>query len=125
LGLDGRGAADFFDALIALGFLERSHDGLFANTPEADLYLDRRKPTYIGALFEQYSASEYGLWNSLARALRSGAPQTEISAVRHFPSLYADPVRLKAFVKSMTAGSLFAAHAIARQFPWADYRTVM
>src|SRR5262249_41575366 len=75
LGLHGRGAEDFFDALAALGFLERGSDGIYANTPEADLYLDRSKPTYVGALFEQYNASEYDLWRSLTQALRSGAPQ--------------------------------------------------
>ena len=48
LGVDGRGAADFFDALVALGMLDRGADGRYANTPESDLYLDREKPTYIG-----------------------------------------------------------------------------
>jgi hypothetical protein len=125
LGLHGRAAADFFDALTALGFLERSLDGRYANAPEADRYLDRGKPTYIGALFEQYNGSEYGLWGSLTQALRSGTPQTNIAATRHFSGLYADPERLRAFVKSMTAGSLLAAEAIARQFRWQNYRTVM
>ena len=125
LGLHGRAAADFFDALTALGFLERSPDGRYANAPEADRYLDRNKPTYIGALFEQYNGSEYGLWGSLTQALRSGAPQTNIAATQHYSSFYADPERLRAFVKSMTAGSLLAAEAIARQIPWQNYRTVM
>ena len=125
LGLNGRGVADFCDALTALGFLVRGSDGRYANAPEADRYLDRRKPTYIGALFEQYGATEYALWNALARALRSGAPQTDIAAVRHFSSLYADPARLRAFVKSMTGASLLAGEAIARTFPWIDHRTIM
>ena len=49
LGLHPRSARDFFDALVALGMLERQ-DGLYANTPETDLFLDRAKPTYIGAI---------------------------------------------------------------------------
>jgi hypothetical protein len=43
LGLHPRSAQDFFDALVALGFLNRI-DGKYHNTPETDLFLDKRKP---------------------------------------------------------------------------------
>jgi hypothetical protein len=122
-GLHERGAKDFFDALVALGMLERSADGLYSSAPEAACYLDRRRPTYIGALFEQYNSIGFGLWNSLTPALRTGTPQTGIAAARHCGSLYADPAQLRTFVKSMTAGSLLAAKAIAAQFPWKNYQT--
>src|SRR5204863_9009682 len=42
LGLHERSARDFFDALVALGMLERE-DGRYANTPATDLFLDRGK----------------------------------------------------------------------------------
>jgi hypothetical protein len=122
-GLHERGARDFFDALVALGMLERDADGLYASAPEAAFYLDRQKPGYIGSLFEQYNSIGYGLWNSLTEALRTGSPQMGIAAARHCASLYTDPARLRTFVKSMTAGSLLPARAIAAQFPWARYRT--
>src|SRR5947209_4276423 len=51
LGLHDRGAADFLDALVALGFLERS-DGRYRNSPDAELFLDRAKPSYIGGILE-------------------------------------------------------------------------
>ncbi|HVC21766.1 MAG TPA: methyltransferase dimerization domain-containing protein [Vicinamibacterales bacterium] len=35
LGLHGRAARDFLDALVALGFLQRTN-GVYANTPETD-----------------------------------------------------------------------------------------
>src|ERR687883_1138993 len=44
LGLHPRSSRDFFDALVALGLLER-RDGRYANTPETDLFLDRAKPS--------------------------------------------------------------------------------
>ena len=47
LGLHERGAGDFLDALVALGMIDRV-DGIYANTAETDLYLDRNKPSYIG-----------------------------------------------------------------------------
>src|SRR5262244_3139110 len=51
LGLHPRAAADFLDALVALGFLER-RDGTYHNTPSTAAYLDRRKPSYIGGILE-------------------------------------------------------------------------
>lgn len=124
-GIQERGARDFFDALVALEFLRRSDDGLYTNAGDADFYLDRRKPTYVGSLFEQYNAIGYGLWNSLTAALRTGAPQVGETPADHFADTYGDPRRLRTFVKSMTAGSLLAAKAIAAQFPWQDYQTAI
>jgi hypothetical protein len=125
LGLHERGARDFFDALVALGILKRDEEGLYSNTPEADLYLDCNKPSYIGALFEQYNAIGYGLWGSLTEALRTGSPQIETTDGRHLTRLYADPRQLRIFVKSMTGASRLAARTIAARFPWSEYRTVM
>jgi len=44
LGLHPRAARDFLDALLALGFLGRKNDQ-YSNTPETDLFLDKRKST--------------------------------------------------------------------------------
>src|SRR5713101_2501026 len=52
LGIAARGARDFFDALVALGMLQRDEAGRYSNVPDADLYLDRGKPTYIGGELE-------------------------------------------------------------------------
>ena len=51
LGLHPRSARDFLDTLVALGFLTRSGDQ-YANTPETDLFLDRKKPSYVGGILE-------------------------------------------------------------------------
>src|SRR6266853_2990691 len=51
LGLHPRGARDFLDALVALGFLERN-DGTYRNTPSTDHFLDKRKPSYVGGMLE-------------------------------------------------------------------------
>ncbi len=48
LGLHPRAARNFLDALVALGFLQRT-DGVYRNTAETDLFLDKRKPSYTGA----------------------------------------------------------------------------
>lgn len=54
LGLHPRSARDFLDALVALKFLER-RDGAYHNTPSTDLFLDKRKPSYIGGVLEMAS----------------------------------------------------------------------
>ena len=51
LGIHNRSACDFFDALVALGLLQRDTDGRYANTMEASLYLDQNKSTYLGGMF--------------------------------------------------------------------------
>ena len=49
LGLHPRSARDFFDALVSLKFLER-REGRYYNTPSADFFLDKRKPSYTGGI---------------------------------------------------------------------------
>jgi SAM-dependent methyltransferase/predicted transcriptional regulator len=124
LGLHPRSSRDFLDALVALGFLERE-DGSYRNTPATDLYLDKRKPAYIGGMLEMANQRLYGHWGRLTLALRTGERQSEMPGESDaFAALYADPARLKTFLRAMTGVSRGANLAIARQFPWADYKTV-
>src|SRR6476660_2538166 len=76
-GLHRRSARDFFDALVALGMLDRT-DGRYANTPETDLFLDPAKPTYMGGIMEMSSVRLYPFWGSLTEALQTGQPQSEV-----------------------------------------------
>jgi O-methyltransferase domain/Dimerisation domain len=123
LRLHARGTRDFFDALVALGMIER-HDGLYTNTPETDALLDRAKPTYIGAYLEMVNARLYPFWGALTEALRSGQPQDESkTGEEFFPVLYSDPFRLKQFLQGMTGMSMSTAQALAGKFPWEQYRS--
>jgi len=124
LGLHDRSALDFLDTLVALGFLQRDGDR-YANTPETDLFLDRRKPSYVGGILEMANHRLYPFWGHLTEGLRTGAPQNELKGGRPgmFETLYADPARLKQFLAAMTAISHGANMAIARAFPWKDYAT--
>ena len=125
LELHPRSAHDFFDALVALGMLERK-DGLYSNTPEADVFLDRIKPSYIGGLLEMANARLYPFWGSLTEALQTGQPQNEAKAGGNFfEALYAEPARLGQFLHAMTGLSMGAHKAIAAKFPWDRYQTVV
>ncbi|HUY95837.1 MAG TPA: methyltransferase [Terracidiphilus sp.] len=124
IGLHPRSARDFLDTLVALGLLER-RDGKYFNTPEADLFLDKRKPSYIGGILEMANARLYGHWSHLTEGLRTGLPQNEVrgGGTPIFETLYADPARLKGFLKAMSGISHGSALAIAAKFPWKDYNT--
>jgi hypothetical protein len=124
LDLHERSCRDFLDALVALGMLDRGPDG-YRNTPAADLFLDRAKPTYVGGLLEMANARLYGFWGSLIEALHTGELQNEAKGGGEdlFAALYKDPDRLRGFLAAMTGISAGAAIAIAQQFPWDRYQT--
>jgi hypothetical protein len=126
LALHPRGARDFLDALVALNFLER-RDGTYYNTPSTDLFLDKRKPSYIGGMLEMANHRLYPFWGNLTEALRTGEPQNEVRSgeADPFRLLYADPERLRNFLKAMTGISRGANLAIARQFPWQQYKSAV
>ncbi|HEV2273439.1 MAG TPA: methyltransferase [Acidobacteriaceae bacterium] len=126
LGLHPRGARDFLDALVSLKLLER-REGVYYNTPSTDLYLDKRKSSYVGGILEMANNRLYPFWGNLTTALRTGEPQNEVrsGSANPFTSLYADPERLRSFLKAMTGISRGANMAIAKQFPWQQYKSAV
>ena len=55
LALNHRGLYDFLDTLVALGFLKRNglkEASVYRNSEDADLFLDKKKPTYVGGMLE-------------------------------------------------------------------------
>ena len=124
LNLHSRGARDFLDALVALGFLRRDESGTYHNTPDTGVFLDKNKPSYVGGILEMANHRLYGFWGSLTEALRTGQPQNESkSGEGLFEALYADQDRLEEFLRAMSGVSHGANMAIANQFPWSDYQT--
>lgn len=124
LGLHMRSAGDFLDALVALGFLQREA-GVYGNTLATDLFLDKRKPSYIGGILEMANRRLYPFWQHLPEALRTGEKQNE---TRHggedfFATLYANPQRLKEFLTAMSGLSRGANVRIAHEFPWVKYQS--
>src|SRR6185503_16037737 len=80
LKLHPRGIADFFDALVAMKFLEREGDGpqsKYFNTPEGALFLDENSPRYVGGILVMLNARLFKFWHDLPDALRTGKAQNE------------------------------------------------
>jgi hypothetical protein len=123
VGLHDRSVRDFLDALVALKLLNRE-DGRYSNTPDADLFLDRAKPSYVGGLLEMANARLYHSWGFLTKSLKSGRNQSEATQTRDlFAELYADSAKLRGFLAAMSGASLGAANAIAAKFPWQNYKS--
>jgi hypothetical protein len=121
LGLHERAARDFLDALVALKLLERE-DGLYGNSPEADFFLDRAKPSYVGGVLEMANARLYPSWGRLSEALKTGRRQNEGQDEEDFfGALYSDPKRLRGFLAAMSGISAGPAAAIAARIPWQDF----
>jgi SAM-dependent methyltransferase len=122
IGINARGRHDFLDALVALGMLQREEE-LYRNTPATDAFLDRAKPTYIGAILEVANAQFYTHWGALTAALQTGKPQHAETGGGFIESISADPAQLGPFMRSMTALSQGASARIALTFPWDCYAT--
>ncbi len=129
LGIAPRGRFDFLDGLVALGFLEREGDGApgrYSNAADADLFLDKAKPTYIGGILEMANARLYPFWSDLTEALRTGDPQNEVKLTGKpmFDELYADPDRLEQFMHAMAGISAGNFHALAERFDFSRHATL-
>jgi hypothetical protein len=129
LDLDARAVPDFPDALVALGFLQRSGDGpgaLYANTPETALFLDRNSKGYIGGILEMANQRLYPFWADLTEALKTGAPQNETkhSGAPMFAKLYEAPERLAQFMDAMSGVSAANFKAFAHKFDFSNYKTL-
>jgi hypothetical protein len=125
IGVAERGARDFFDALVALGLLERDGTSRYRNTAETEYYLDASKSTYIGGDLDHLNVRGYPRWHSLTAALKTGGPRTDDDVSGYFQSLYADEGALETFTKGMTGATKLAAPAIAAEFPWREYGSVI
>lgn len=129
LGLHPRGSMDFFDALVATGFLEKDGSGdsaKYRNTEATDFYLDRNKSSYIGGFLEMCNSRLYGFWGDLTEGLKTGKPQNEVkhTGTSIFETLYGDPAKLEAFLNSMHGLSLLNFRAFAEKFNFSPYQTL-
>jgi 2-polyprenyl-3-methyl-5-hydroxy-6-metoxy-1,4-benzoquinol methylase len=129
LGLHPRADPDFFDALVALRFLERDGDGpeaRYRNSDETGLFLDRNSPQFMAGFLEMANARLYRFWGDLSDGLRTGGAQNEIkhTGAPMFAELYSKPERLEQFMDAMSGISAANFQALAEKFDFSRYRTV-
>jgi hypothetical protein len=129
LDIHPRGRFDFLDALVALGFLDRDGDGpdgLYKNTAETSVFLNKASPAYIGGLPEMLNTRLFGFWNELGTALRTGKPQSEVKVHGKpiFEELYASESKLGIFLESMTGFQFANFLQLAEKFDFSRFDSV-
>jgi len=129
LQLHPRANPDFFDALVALHFLERDGDGpaaKYRNTPETAAFLDRKSPQFMGGFLEMANARLYRFWGDLSEGLRTGKAQNELKhgGTSMFAEVYSKPERLEQFMEAMAGISAGNFTSFADKFDFSRYRTL-
>src|SRR5262245_14793624 len=124
-GWHSRAAHAFLEALVGLELLTRDAAGVYANSRQAALFLDRAQPSYLGGLLELSSTRLYDLWSGLGDLLKTGRPQAkeDTDGSDFFGTLYRDPEALRKFLSGMTGISMGEAVPIAAHFPWKRFKT--
>lgn len=127
LELHPRGIYDFFDALVALGFLYRDGDGSagkYRNTESTAQFLDKNQPSYMGGILEMANDRLFRFWSDLGAALKTGQPQNEIkhSQKSVFEAIYDDSARLEQFVAAMAGISFGNFQSFAEKFDFSPYQ---
>lgn len=129
LQLHPRAIADFFDALVAMRFLDREGEGAEAkyfNTPEGAMFLDETSPRYIGGWLVMCNTRLFKFWNDLPEALRTGRPQNETKHGQKskFEELYSNPHGLEQFMNAMTGLSRINFETFANKFDFSKFQTL-
>jgi hypothetical protein len=125
IGIDLRGARDFFDALVSLKLLNRDAAGRYSNPADCARFLDRDSTDYIGGVLNHLNGRMYDIWGRLTPALRSGKPQSGALGTGGYEALYANESQFDLFLQAMTGGSLLPARMLAAKFPWHEYKTFL
>lgn len=129
LGLHERSVFDFLDALVALGLLERKgikQGAIYSNAPDADLFLDKNKLSYIGGILEMSNNRLYPFWNDLEEGLKTGKPQNETKdgGKPIFEAIYANEASLREFLHAMGGVQMGNFIMLANTFDFSKYNTV-
>ncbi|WP_432110511.1 methyltransferase [Streptomyces sp. AA1529] len=118
LGLHPRAASDFFDALTAVGLLERQY-GRYRNSDTAQRHLVRG-PDYQGGFLEGAGFVLYPAWGRLTEALRTGEPQAE----GDFEAMLSDPQARRMFLAMQDSLSQPLIPHLLAALDWSGYATL-
>lgn len=130
LGTIDRHIYDWLDAMVSLGFLKREgflQNALYSNSSDTEVFLDAKKPTYIGGILQMANNRLYHHWANLEEGLLTGKAQNESkdeTNMHFFEDLYKSPDKLHEFIDAMSGiqGGNFM--ALAKKFNFSDYKTL-
>ena len=122
---------DFLDGLVSLGFLEREgilEKAIYSNSPDSNIFLDKKKPSYSGGILEMANNRLYEFWGHLEQGLLTGEAQNETKGagnMNFFEDLYKSPEKLREFMNAMSAIQAGNFISLVRQFPFSNYSSLV
>lgn len=133
LNTSERHVYDWLDTLVSLGFLQREgvlDTSMYSNTIDTELFLDRKKPSYIGGILEMGNNRLYRFWGDLEEGLLTGKPQNEgkqsaQSNMSFFTELYQDPAKLQEFMDAMSGIQSGNFITLVKKFDFSKYKTLL
>lgn len=126
LGLHRRAAADFLDALVSLGLLDRRGDGpeaLYFNTAEAAAFLVSSSPQYRGGILKMAGRRLYRDWSLLTEKLKDGNLGLD-GTPDAFAKLYANLDGQQEFIDAMSSVQRGNFNLVADRFDFNAYKAV-
>lgn len=121
---------DWLDALVSLGFLQREgllDSALYKNAPDANMFLDQNKLSYVGGILEMSNNRLYRHWADLEEGLLTGLPQNESKHsgnMQFFEELYKDQTKLHEFVDAMSGIQMNNFLVLAGEFNFSQYSSM-
>lgn len=130
LGTTYRHVYDWLDTMVSLGFLKREgllDDAKYSNAPDTEMFLDTKKPTYIGGILQMGNNRLYNHWANLEEGLLTGKAQNESKDeinMHFFEDLYKSPEKLHEFIDAMSGiqGGNFM--TLVKKFNFSNYKTL-
>jgi precorrin-6B methylase 2 len=125
-----RHVLDWLDVLVILGFLQREgvwEEAVYANSSEAELFLDKNKPGYMGGILQLANNRLYESWGHLEEGLKTGLPQNEFKGTfleGGFEKMYEDPQRVQEFMEAMSSVQTDNFIILAKKFDFTRYNTI-
>jgi hypothetical protein len=104
-------------ALVTAGLLTEQ-DGRFSNTPEAQHFLVKDTPSYMGNMQGQL-ANNWAAMLQTAESIRTGIPQTHVD-FSHSP-----PEEVEAFLRQINVRTVVTAHELAERYDFSTAKTLV
>ena len=104
------------NVLVVAGLLTED-DGKFANTAEANHFLVKGSPSYMGNRHAAF-AMRWNAYFKTAESIRSGAPQAKLDFSN------ARPAEMETFLRNINASTVLAARALLEKIDFASVNTL-
>lgn len=126
VGITGKIAEDFVDALVGLELLERDQrtEGVYLASPQARTYLDENSSLSIVSIVRMVGSRQWEQWTHLTDALRTGAsvgPNEQSGRTIIDEMGEEDREKLKAFAGALGRSKIPIYRALASVVPFEEY----